>query len=230
MADNKIIKDGLGNTFTIRMRDISPLSDGSVERSMIYSTLYPVDYAGGGGCFQYVAKSGVMAAGIPAASPIWSFWWQPPGMIALISRLTLMPWTITALSGGLAIFDVYVARNFTAPDAGGVLANLVGPNNQLRTSMSASSASIQCANTGALTPGQRTLDLAPIETRSVPPPQLAYTLFPEDPMVLLDKRPGEHPLYLAANEGFVINASMPASGTWQFSVTLEWAELLPQNF
>jgi hypothetical protein len=226
MADNRQIKDGLGNVFTLRMRDISTASDGSVQRSMVYSTLYPLDY-GPGGIFQHCAKSGIIAAAMPANSPIYSFRWTPPGMTALIWRLRLMAWTVTAFSGGLATFDLYIARNFTASDSGGIAANLGGENNQLRTSMAASSAAIQCSNTGALTLGTRTLDAAPIESFTALAPQTDNTLFPTDPVILFEKEKSDHPLFLAANEGFVINATVPSSNsTWQVSVTLEWNEVL----
>ena len=63
MPDNRQIKDGLGNLFTLRMRDVSLNGDGSVQRNMMLDTLYPVDY-GYGGVFQHCAKSGVINAAI----------------------------------------------------------------------------------------------------------------------------------------------------------------------
>jgi hypothetical protein len=226
MADNKQIKDGLGNVFTLRMRDISPLSDGSVQRSMILSSLYPLDY-GAGGVFQLCAKSGIIPAQTFApASPIYSFRWTPAGMTALVRRVKLVPWTLTAFSGGLASFDFVVARNFTAGDSGGTPANLGGDNNQLRTSMAASAAAIEWANTAALAPGTRTLDAAPLDTRTVVAPTVNSTMFPDEPIILFEKLQGEHPLYLAANEGFVINATVPqTNSTWQFTATVEWDEV-----
>src|SRR6516162_6786295 len=154
MADNKQIKDGLGNIFTIRMKDVSALVNGSVQRSMIYASPYPLDY-GAGGIFQHVAKSGTIAATMSANSPIYSFRWLSSGMIALIWRMRLVAWSVTTFSGGLATFDLFAARNFTSSDSGGVEADLSGDNNQLRSSMSASSAAIWWSNTGALTPGIR---------------------------------------------------------------------------
>lgn len=223
--DNKQIKDGLGDIFTLRTRDISPQSDGSVQRSMVYSTLYPLDYSPGG-IYQHVAKSGVIAPYLPAGSTIYSFLWTSPGMLALIWRLRMMAWTVTAFSGGLATFDLFVARNFTAGDSGGIPANLGGENNQLRTSMAASSAAIQIASTGGLTPGTRTLDAAPMESFTALAPQTNDMLFPTEPVILFEKDKGDHPLLLAQNEGFVINASVPNSNsTWSVAVTLEWNEL-----
>ena len=225
MADNKQIKDGLGNVFTLRMKDISPLLDGSVQRSMIYASLYPLDY-GSGGIFQHVAKSGVIAAMLPASSTIYSFRWASPGTVALIWRMRLMAWTVTAFSGGIASFDLYAARSFTTFDSGGNLANLTGDNNQLRTSMASSSATIAWSATAALNPGTRTLDAAPMESLSTPAPATDNSLFQIEPLLLFQKDKADHPLVLANNEGFVITASVPqTNSTWAFSVTLEWNEV-----
>jgi hypothetical protein len=225
MADNKQIKDGLGDVFTIRMKDISQLLDGSVQRSMVYASLYPLDY-GAGGIFQHVAKSGVIAAMMPVNSPIYSFRWTSPGMVALIWRVRMMAWTVTAFSGGISSFDLYVARNFTAPDSGGNLANLTGNNNQLRTGMASSSAAIMWSDTATLNPGTRTLDIAPMESLSAPAPTTNNSLFQIEPLLLFEKDKADHPLVLANNEGFVIMGSVPQSNsTWAFAVTLEWNEL-----
>jgi hypothetical protein len=35
----------------------------------------------------------------------------------------------------------------------------------------------------------------------------------------------EHPVLLAQNEGFVVRATVPATGTWQFGITVAWAEV-----
>ena len=61
MPDNKLIKDALGQSFTIRMRDISAGGDGSIQRSMIFTTGYPIDY-GTGGSYRDAARSGSMGA------------------------------------------------------------------------------------------------------------------------------------------------------------------------
>jgi len=36
---------------------------------------------------------------------------------------------------------------------------------------------------------------------------------------------GESPLVFAQNEGFVVRATVPATGTWQFGVTVAWTEV-----
>jgi hypothetical protein len=221
--DNKQIKDGLGNVFTIRMRDVGPLQDGSMQRSMIFSTPYPLDY-GGGGIFQHCAQSGVMAPGMVSAGSLYAFRWPSAGMSALIFRVRLAVVAVQAFSGGVATFSIYAARQFTAGPSGGISAQFGGDNNQLRSSMAASAASIMVANTGALTPGTRVLDAAPLDSVIVAAPTNPNTPFLN--ATLFQKQQGEHPLFLAQNEGFVIVGSVPLSNTtWQFSVTTEWAEV-----
>jgi hypothetical protein len=36
---------------------------------------------------------------------------------------------------------------------------------------------------------------------------------------------GEWPLVLAQNEGFVVQATVPATGTWAFQAIIEWSEV-----
>jgi hypothetical protein len=224
MPENKQIKDGLGNLFGMRMHDISPTQDGSLMRTMLFATAYPIDY-GGGGVFQHCGKSNVILAGMPANSPIYSFRWTSGTELALIQRARIDAWSNTLFASGLATFDLFAARNWTAADTGGTGANLAGDVNQLRTSMGASGAQIMYANTGTLTAGTRTLDPAPLESRTVSVPNAANAKFGSVPLTLFEKLQGEHPLTLALNEGFVVRCSLPADGAWLFSLTLEWAEV-----
>jgi hypothetical protein len=223
--DNKQIKDGVGNLFNVRMRDLSALGDGSLQRSMILTSGYPLDY-GTGGMFQHCAKSGVMAAGLAAHSPIYSFYW-PATLLGLVRRVRLNAWTLdTAFAAGLATFDLYAARSFTAPDGGGALADLSGEHAQLRTSMGSSLAEIMVATTAALTPGTRTIDPDPLDSRTVTAPIAPSTAFMSGALTLFEKLQDEHPLMLVTNEGFVIRATVPAAGDWSFAVTTEWNEVV----
>ena len=160
--DNKQLKDGVGNLFTLQMRDKSASGDGSFQQTMVLASGYPLDY-GAGGVFQHCGKSGAMVAGLAAAAPIYAFHW-PANLTALIRRVRISAWTLgTAFSAGLATFDLYAARAFTAQYGGGTLASLIGEAAQVRTSMNPSLAEIMYAATVALTPGTRTLDPDPLE-------------------------------------------------------------------
>jgi hypothetical protein len=222
--DNKQIKDGVGNLFTLRMRDRSPAGDGSFQQSWVQSTLTPIEY-GTGGVYQYCGKSGVMTAGLAASSPIYSFHW-PASLYALIRRVRVSAWTLdTAFAGGLLTFDMYAARSFTVQYGAGHVAVLGGDNGQLRTSMAPSQAEVIIAVTASLSPGTATLDQDPLESRTVTMPATAKTHVVGSPITLFEKLQGEHPYALMTNEGFVIKATVPPVGTWGFSVTTEWDEV-----
>jgi hypothetical protein len=221
MTDNRQIKDGLGNLFSIRLRDKS--GDGALQQSMVLAQLYPLDY-GTGGMFQSTAKSGTMAAGLAAAAPIYAFRWPSTSLLALVRRVKMSAWSVGAFTAGLATFDIYAARAFTAQYTGGAAVSLSGNAAKLRTAMSPSAALIQCATTAALTPGTRTLDVNPIDSLNLAVSATANTPIAQG-AVLFDKQQGSHPLTLAQDEGFVIQATVPATGTWQFAVVAEWDEV-----
>jgi hypothetical protein len=229
MSDNRQIKDGLGNLFTIRMRDISSGADGTVQRSMVLAQSAPVDYTGGG-CFHRASKGGVMAANAAASSAIYSFMWPSITSLALIKRVRFSAWSFDAgFVAGLASFDLITARDFTAQLTGGTLVNLSGNTAKLRTNMSSSQASIMFANTAPLTGGTYTPDVGPgvtdtwITTVGVNP----YTTITTGMVKLFEKPQGEMPLALAKNEGFIVRATVPQNGTWSFAVASEWDEVSP---
>jgi hypothetical protein len=231
--DNIAIKDGNANLFTLRSKDISSAGDGSLQAAMMLSRLYPVDY-GAGGSFQIAVQSAVMNAGLGLASPIYSFRWAvapqtPPNVsLAVIRRVSIAAQTAgtAGFAPGLATFSMYVALAFTAPDAGGIAVPLSGNEGKLRTSMASTLAQIECAQNQSLIPGTRTLDANPVGVFSIVAPTSIFTQFMTvPPMKLFEKPQGEHPLVLAQNEGFVIHASVPATGTWTFTVNAEWDEV-----
>ncbi len=81
------------------------------------------------------------------------------------------------------------------------------------------------AATTALSPGTAALDPAPLDSRTVGVPTTANTPFTAGPLTLFEKLVDEHPLLAVQNEGFIIHATVPATGTWGFSVTTEWDEV-----
>lgn len=227
MADNKQIKDGLGNLFTIRMRDVSSGADGTVQRSLIYSTLYPVDY-GNGGVFHRATKSDPMAANLAAASPVFSFHWPAIGYVALIRRVRLSAWSNdVGFVAGLASFDTVVARSFTAQLTGGRQMNLAGNNAKMKTAMSSSQADVMVSSGTAMTGGTYTLDGGPgsLDTWCTAVTANVYTPITMQPVTLFQKLQGETPLILAQNEGFIVKATVPQQGTWAFAIITEWDEV-----
>jgi hypothetical protein len=222
--DNKQIKDGLGDVFTTRMKDISSAGDGTLMRTLLSATLVPNDY-GNGGMYTNVAQSGSMAAGIAGPASVYTFR-NPSSNFAVVKRVGLIAWSDTvAFAGALGFFSLMVLRNFTVMDTGGGSIDFSGNNAKLRTSMNSALAQIMVSTTAALTVGTRIADPSPMGRIVVTMPQTTQTMFVNNGTYLLNKMNGEHPLVLATQEGFTIRATIPPVGTWVFNVTTEWEEL-----
>jgi hypothetical protein len=228
MPDNRQIKDGLGNLFTIRMRDLSSAHDGTVQRSMIFATPYPVDY-GIGGIYQHCARaSGDIQANLTSA-PIYAFRYASGGanpLLALLTKIDISAWTTTnGFLPGVCRFSLWPARPFPTQDTGGIVANLSGNTSRLATSMASPLASIVYSAgppLGTTTDG-RTLDGEPMASRTVAAPTQANTPF--EPFRLFEKLAGDHPHLIGNAEGFIISSTVPPGGSWQFAITAQWAEV-----
>jgi hypothetical protein len=91
-------------------------------------------------------------------------------------------------------------------------------------------AEIRVATTAALTAGTKVLDtydMGWIETHSSggvgsATPIIGSIYLPT--LRLFDAGAGEHPLVLTANEGFVIRATVPATGVWNLGIEVSWSE------
>lgn len=225
MGDNIQLKDANQAPFYFRAKDRSAGQDGSVQQPYHLASPYPIDY-GSGGAFHMTSKSGSMAAGLAANSPIYAFRWSSSSMLAVIKRIRLQAWSLgTGFAAGIATFDLFRASAWTVVDTGGVTDTITGDNGNLRRSMPASVlAELRHSSTATLTAGTRTLDSQPLDTLNVGVGTSTNTPF-VNPTKLFDKQPGEHPLVLAQNEGFVIQATVPATGLWSFAITPEWDEV-----
>lgn len=228
--DNFQLRDGLDALFKVRSKDISSGQDGSLQTMRHLASPYPIDY-GTGGCFQLTSKSGTMAAGLAANSPIYSFRWTSSSLLAVLRRIRISAWSLgTGFTAGLATVDLFRASSWSAADTGGTTDTITTPNGKLRSSMAAISISaIRRSSTATLTAGTRTLDAQALDTLVA-----AVTTATNTPFInralLFEKTGAEHPLVLAQNEGFVIQASVPATGTWSFAITPEWDEVPNVNY
>jgi len=224
--DNISLKDGLSATFKMRAKDTSATQNGSLQSVNHLATPYPVDY-GIGGCFQIASKSGIMVAGVSANSPIYSFCWTSATLNALIRRVRLQAWSLgTGFTAGIAVFDMFVCRSWTVADTGGTTDTLTTDNGNLRTAMPATALSeLRHSATATLTAGTRTKDIQPVDTISYGVTTAANTLFSASVTKLFERIGAEHPLVCVANEGFTIQASVPATGTWGWSIITEWDEV-----
>ena len=186
------------------------------------------------GSYSVVVKSGIMAAGLAGASPILAFLWKPavvPTSLCLVRRIRFQVQNLgTAFAVGSFVFDFLMARAFTVQDTGGGVVTLTANNAKVRTSFATTQAAIQASATATLTAGTRTLDANPfrsilsdLTTAAVP-----FTSVITD-TAIWSQAPGEWPMILApSGEGFVIQATVPATGTWSWACGIDWDEV-PSN-
>jgi hypothetical protein len=226
---NTQMKDGLGNEFTLITRDQSLDASNSLRQNWHFDTKLPLDHTGGGS-FQAVAKSNTIGAGLPVNSPIAMFRFASASNIAIVRRLRLNAWTIGAgFAAGVAQFDAFVARSFSSEDTGGLLASISSNTAKLRTSnMNAAVAHLRVSDTAALGVGTRTLDGQPFETAvAAPAPTTVNTAIVTNAVLLLEH---DHPLVLENLEGVIVQASVPATGTWGFSIHVAWDEINSKQY
>lgn len=201
--------------------------DGANYRAM-RATLRPIDY-GTLGSYRLSMLSGTMAAGLAANSEVFQFRWSDASRLCVVTSVLWdgLSGSATAFAAGFGKVDMLVARSWTADGSGGTAATITGNNQKMRTGIMGASllGAARISSTAALTAGTKTLDAhavgqysAAIGTTTSAQWIPQFDLFHADPG-------GESPLILAQNEGFVVRASVPATGTWQFGVTVCWTEL-----
>jgi hypothetical protein len=207
------------------------LSSGFVEANSLSERVVarPTD-VGALGSYGFSTISGNIAAGLAAASPVFGFRWAQTPQLCLIKRISASVTVLgTGFTAGLGELDLFVARTYTAPDTAGNAVNIAAGKQKFRASFGSSliaASQIEIANTGALTAGTRTLDtLALAQTLFTIGTQTNTVLLPLTDLLKRDQGAADWPLVLAQNEGFVIQATVPATGIWQLQVAVEWLEV-----
>jgi hypothetical protein len=171
--------------------------------------------------------SGTMAAGLSAASPIFSFRWAQPSYFAVIRGLRMSAFVgSTGFAAGVGNLQGFVARSFTASDTGGTPWTLTGNNMKNKTAFATTGvADIRASATATLTAGTRTLDTQPFCAIGFGVPTTANVqLFISD-YIVSPLGGNTWPIVLANNEGVVIQATVPATGVWGFSMYIQWDEV-----
>ena len=180
------------------------------------------------GSFSAGCDSGTIAAGAAGNSPFFSFRGSA-SLVCIIRRITVQVMSKgTGFTAGEFHLELHKASAFTASDTGGTeFAPATGQNKKYSALADSTVQSIQCATTGMLTAGTRTVD-----------PQTLYHIHEgvstATNTTILDNvditSPGVDaavpPIVLApGSEGFVIEMTPPATGTWSFVATVHWDEV-----
>lgn len=192
------------------------------------------------GSYSIALQSGIMAAGLAGAAPIFAFRWSASQVIALIRRVRITAGTdTTAFAQGATIFDLIRASGFSVQDTNGAVITISGragaratryAPSQIQIAASATG-NIAVSSTATLTAGTRVLDSNPMgilvaSVGAVP------SVFPvANTGILYDgSDPRKNELEIGLNEGFVIRATVPATGTWRFGVEVDWDEVDPAKY
>lgn len=185
------------------------------------------------GAYQVQSSTGTMAAGLAGASPIFSFRWSSIAGFAAITKIQMAMESLgTGFAAGVGLFDLIVARAFTAADTGGAALSFLANDNAMKTGMGTGNSNVtlvsdfRTATTGTLSAGTRTLDSNPMSALMFGVTTATNTvMLATSDLLVQSPRDREWPLALAASEGFVIRATVPATGTWKATVTVSWKEV-----
>lgn len=206
-------------------------------------TLRAEDY-GSLGIYSLAGSSGIMAAGVTAAAPIWSFRWGSSAAVALIKSVCFTAGNDgTVFTAGRAHICLVKCLSFTGSDSGGTSLLPSGNQNKMRTTGMGTTLLTDCriSSTAALTANASSFqESSPLSSLALGFPATAGSaLVPasgsirgggcqhERVPMLLDIEPGDYPLVLYQNEGLRIvsgSGGFPALGTWRFGVTIRWHE------
>jgi hypothetical protein len=235
-----VIKDGLGGTGTLAI-DTNTDAARVQDRPLDVGTL---------GAYQLSATSGTMAAGLSASSPIFSMRWGDSTRAIIVRRVGILATHVaTAFAAGAFTFDMVAARAFTASDTGQTALTPSGNLYKKRTSFGTSLITdMRISTTASLGSGTRTLDANAMATIRgwIPATATGFNFVGSQvggqPMTaaaaaatgihcsrVLDlwfpEIGNSWPLVFVQNEGFIIRATVPGTGTWSFTVEMEWAEI-----
>lgn len=186
----------------------------------------PLD-VGALGSYAGAWTTGTIAAGMASNGAIFSCRWTNASNLLLLRKLTFAMASLgTAFTAGIGVAKLIVARNFTGSDSGGTASVPTGNSQKRRTSFGTTLiGDLRVASTAALTAGTRTLDGAELNNLLFAVGTVANTVYCATQPLWSPDFSGEWPLVLAQNEGFLVQATVPATGTWQAQVSMEWSEV-----
>jgi len=189
-----------------------------------------------GAAYSLNVQSGIMAAGLAANAEIFSARWTSPTKLLLLRSLQLsVARDTTAFAAGRALFRLTVARGYSTDGSGGAPVVFSTNNtNKKRVTFPLSSFSdtgVRFSATAAVTGATKTFDTndiggltAFISSGATTVPD-TFILPPGS--ILWQRNTGdEHPFTLALNEGLVVRATVPITGTWGYTLQMEWSEIV----
>ena len=196
------------------------------------------------GHYAVAVQTGAIAAGASADSEVMQFRWDTSGKLAIITEVAVTGMrATTAFAVGVITLKATIARAYTVNGSGGTALVFGGDSNvdnaALRTNMADSVVSdFRISTTAALTAGTAALevnDIGQITTHSsggfsAATPIIGSIYLPTTTLFRADIQNGQYPLVLASDEGFVVRATVPATGVWNLGLLVKWAECDTDSF
>lgn len=199
---------------------------------------------GAAGHYAVATATGAIAAGMATNGQLLHFRWTSTTQFALINEVLVTGMrATTAFAAGTINMEMVVARAYTAVGSGGTAIEFGGDSNvdnaALRTNMADSAVNdLRIASTAALTAGTQALEanaIGQIITHSSggvgsATPIIGSLYLPHNVLFKADASSGLYPLVLTKDEGFVIRATVPATGVWNAGFLVRWAEIDTSKF
>ena len=172
--------------------------------------------------YKVVTITDTMAAGLAGDSPVLSFRWGSEVARACLRSVKVSMMSLAAgFTAGSGKFEAIFARAFTASDTGGGALDFATNPSIGKTLASQPTTLVtdyRTATTDTLSAGTRTADAQPfgalqfgVTTGTNTVHLATSTLFEGEKMLVHD-------------EGFVVQATVPATGTWRGIFVVEWDE------
>lgn len=188
--------------------------------------MYPVELSAK---YQLLMATGALtgvAAG--SANPVFAFRQIDSASVIQIRRIGISWLTTTGYTAAqYQDFGVWVARSYTVSSSGGTAWSNASNNSKLRTSLGTpTSIDVRIATTAALTAGTYTADTNAVAQAGSWCATTAGGTGVIPMTILLDQGPGDYPLILAQNEGFIIApvTAMGAAGVGTLTVSVEFCQ------
>jgi hypothetical protein len=180
--------------------------------------------------FQLGVATGVIAAGAAAAAEYVNFRWSagvsgPRARIIAVS--TSLVTDAVGFTGGAVLVELVRATGFSALGSGGSAVTFAAkPQAALRSGQPPTRGmTATVAAAVALTAGTRTLDTNAMASVLGGSGSAAGAAVISNTFLIGDNHAYGVPLVLDNNEGFIIRATVPATGTWRLAATAFWAEI-----
>lgn len=206
--------------------------DGSFKSARV--SLRPLDATVSQGSYQQGLFTGTMAAALAANSEVMQFRYTGAN-ICVVNQVTFEGLAANvAFAAGALNFRLLVAQAWTVDGSGGNVAAVTTEATQLDSQYTAPTATLRVASTAALGAGTKTLQGVTANSQGIglaigftaPAVPAVGQQMPKDSNFFHTSAAYDHPQILRNNEGLVVVANVPATGTWITGFTISWTEML----